>query len=214
MVKVTRWWNFNPINLKFDSAVLQKRPRIDYRVSEYVFEYVNKNIFIPYGIMQIENYEIFLSMDTYDIKRHKYYFQYVSPYSTDTTKFSSDLIERTNNGKKYVQLLLECCSMELNECTKPINYANIVYDMFSDCLVRGYKKTVKGIKEITDRHKNGMNYALINQFEYPAPFENQKYLYDTEEGLECMSTDGVSVVIPRPENIPINMGEEYKRLTK
>ena len=115
-----------------------------------------------------------------------------------------------------MKFYLECCSLELNECIKPIDYANIVYAMFSDFLVREYKKTVKGMKtkDIVDKYKNGMDYALIEKFEYPASFENQKYLYDTEGGLECISTEGVCAVIERPTNIPADIEKEYKCQTK
>ena len=145
MVKVTRWWNFNPVNLKFDVDILRKRPRIDYRVSEYVFEYFSKKIFITYGIVLPENYEVFLAMDTYDIKRRER-LQYTSPYNTNTTKFSSMLINRMNNGKEYLTIHIECFSLELNECIKPIDYANIVYAMFSDFLVKEYKKKSRELK--------------------------------------------------------------------
>jgi len=59
-----------------------------------------------------------------------------------------------------------------------------------------------------------MDYALIEKFEYPASFENQRYLYDTAEGSACISTDGVCVVIERPTNIPADMEKEYKYQTK
>jgi hypothetical protein len=207
MVKITRaWWCRNPVNSEFDIEIVRKRPRIDYRISEYVFEYVNKNIFLPYDLMKIENYMVRLTF----FKNMPDYLPYISPYNTDTTKINTILTERTgDDGKMYITIDIQCNSLKLNENIKPIEYANIVYDMFSDCLVRGFRKKIKGIKKIADEYKNGMDYAFIEKFEYPAPFENQKYLYDTNEGYESMSTDGVSKFGVRPPDIPTNMEKEY-----
>jgi hypothetical protein len=215
MIKITRWWwSKNPVDLKFDVEIVRKRPRIDYRISEYVFEYVNKNILLPYKLMKVENYMVFLALDTFDIKRHNY-LPYISSYNTNTTKISTEFIDcKADNGKEYVTIHIQCNSLEFNEYIKPIDYANIVYDMFSDCLVRGFRKKNKDIKEIADNHRKGMDYTFIEKFEYPASFENQKYLYDTDEGYERVSTDGVSIFWERPIDIPKNMEIEYNGQVK
>ncbi|MDR1402473.1 MAG: hypothetical protein LBJ60_02055 [Tannerellaceae bacterium] len=204
MVKIIRWW---PVNINFE--LLYKRPRVDYRISEYIFEYITQNIFIPYNINEIENYNVVLAFDTYDIKRHRYYFPYKSPYNTDTTKYASMEINKENNGKKYFKIHIDCCSTELDENTKSIDYANIVYNMFGDYIVKHFKKTIKEIKQIVDTTKKGMDYELIGSFEHPSPFINQKYLYDNECGLEEISIDGFINGIIRPGNIPMNIKEEY-----
>ena len=207
MIKITRWWNFNPYNLTFDMEILCKRPRVDYRISEYVFEYINKNILIPNNISLAENYNIFLAMDTYDIKRHRNYFLYVSPYNTNTTKYCSLILSTTDSIKIHI----DCCSTELNENIKPIDYAYIIYDMYSDFFVKHYKKKIKGkkLKDIIDEIKNRMDCKFITEFKYPALFENQKYLYDCKGGLEEIYLDGSCKKIIRPNNIPENIKDEY-----
>ena len=49
--------------------VLLQRPRIDYRVSEYVFDYINKNILAPHTILQKGDLTIDLFLGPYDDKK-------------------------------------------------------------------------------------------------------------------------------------------------
>jgi hypothetical protein len=43
MFEITRLWDIDDYDLVPNIEILYKRPRVDYRISEYVFDYINKN---------------------------------------------------------------------------------------------------------------------------------------------------------------------------
>jgi hypothetical protein len=175
MVTIERVWNIYGSDLKPHIEILYKRPRIDYRVSEYVFEYINRNILEPNKIMQTGNYNICLTFDFYYKDKQKYFEDNI--YNTKNEKYSFHLSNMTKNGIKYKNVQLFCYSTEINENIKPKEYANIVYDMVGLFLIEQYKKITK---EIMDKIKIGMNYTFIEKFKYPALFTEQKYVLDRD----------------------------------
>ncbi|MDR1452141.1 MAG: hypothetical protein LBI57_07430, partial [Helicobacteraceae bacterium] len=72
MFKITRLWDIDDFDLTPCLEILYKRPRIDYKISEYVFEYINKNTLVPNKIMQTEDYNICLSFAFYYKDEQKY----------------------------------------------------------------------------------------------------------------------------------------------
>jgi hypothetical protein len=155
--------------------LLFQRPRIDYRISEYVYNFINKHILEKYKIMQTGNYHIVFSFGFYDKNVQKYFED--SLYNTETTKHSLHTHRETENGIKYKVIQLFCRSTEITENIKPKEYANIVYDMVGIFLIGQYKKITK---EIMDKIKIKMNYTFIEKFKYPAFFVKQKYMLDRD----------------------------------
>ena len=195
--KIMRLWAISGADLHQNIEILYKRPRVDYRISEYVFDYINKNILEPKGIMQAGNYRICFSFGFY-YKEFTFFKDNI--YNMENTKYDFRLMTNTENKIKYNDLWLDCTSKELTENIKPKEYAHIVYDMVGSYLVNKYKKITK---EIMDKNKTGLDYKVIEKYKHPALFIDQKYIYDdAKEG---------SFVI---NNEKINSKEEYIKYYK
>jgi hypothetical protein len=174
MVEILRLWSIGCLDdLTPNVDKLYKRPRVDYRISEYVFDYINKSILGKYKIMQTGDYKITLSFDYYHEEDHKYHEPNI--FDTDTAKYSLHSANATENGIKYKWILILCFSNVITEKITPSEYADIVYDMFGAYLTKKYKKITK---ELMDKNKSGLDYKIIEQYNYPALFKDQKYDYD------------------------------------
>jgi hypothetical protein len=195
MFKLTRLWDIDNYDLEPDIEILYKRPRVDYRISEYIFDYINKNILEQNKIMQTGNYTICLSFAFYYKNEQKYFDDNI--YNTENTKYDFQEGTSTENGIKYKDIWIGCYSIDLNEKIKPIEYAHIVYDMIGSFLVNKYKKITKGIM---DKNKTGIDYKLIESYKYPALFEEQKYVLDDE-------AEGTFII----KNETIDVSKEYKK---
>jgi hypothetical protein len=108
----------------------------------------------------------------------------------------------TENGIKYKVIQLFCWSTEITENIKPKEYANIVYDMVGAFLTGRYKKITK---EIMENNKNGMDYEFIEELEYPATFDNQKYFHDDRPVIWAI-LDSNKII---KNEIEINIKDEY-----
>ena len=162
MAEISRLWDIMDFEDKLDIKLLYKRPRVDYRISEYVFDYINKNVLEPNKLVLDGNYEICSSFTFYDNERFKYFDD--TSFDTEDTKYSiSKISNRTENGKKYKNISISCYSIELTENIKPKDYANIVYDMIGAFFVNKYKKITK---QTMDNNKVGMDYGFIEKFKY------------------------------------------------
>jgi hypothetical protein len=178
MIKIDRLWDISDFDLEPRLEILYKRPRIDYRISEYIFDYINKNILEPNKIMQTGNYSICLSFAFYHKNEQRYFED--NSYNTETAKYDSETSNITEDGIKYKNIQLFCYSTEMDENIKPKEYANIVYDMIGIFLIRQYKKITK---KIMDKNKTGMDYSYIEKYKYPALFKEQKYLLDEDNDV-------------------------------
>jgi uncharacterized membrane protein len=188
MFEIIRLWTIDDYDSKKqDIEILYKRPRVDYRISEYVFEYINKSILELKKIMQTGNYSICFSFHSY-FKSLKFFEDNI--YNTENTKYSFHLYTNTVNKVKYKVIFLGCCSNEWNENIKPKEYANAVYDMVGSFLVKKYKKITK---EIMDKNKIGMDYKTIEKYKYPALFIDQKYLNDEKEGSFVINNEEINI---------------------
>jgi hypothetical protein len=200
MIEINRLWDFSGFDLKPNLKVLFKRPRVDYRISEYVFDYINKNILIKNNIMQKGDYLICLSFKIFDKNIHKYFKN--SPYNNlESTKYDSSIKNRIINGEKYRDIHIICRSDKIDEKINPQEYANIVYDMIGVFLIEKYKKITK---ETMDTIKTGMDYDFIKKFKFPASFNNQKYITDVSN-ITWSSSDGKVI----EEMKTLNIKEEY-----
>jgi hypothetical protein len=56
MTRITRLWDIYDFILQKDNVEkFSKRPRIDYRISKYIFDYINESILKPKKIIQTGN---------------------------------------------------------------------------------------------------------------------------------------------------------------
>lgn len=177
-INISRLWptheetTSNPMDIN----ILFKRPRVDCRISEYVFEFINLNILIPNRLMQKGDFRICLSMDILNPEIHKYFYN--SPYNTDFSKFHPSMKTRASGGINYKDIFISCYSMLFSSEMKPEVYADIIYDMYGSFIVDKFKKITK---EMMDNERKGLDMKNINQYNFPAPFINQEYTLDNSE---------------------------------
>ena len=176
VIDVHRSWHLGPEDTL---DYLYKRPRIDYRVSEYVVDYIFKTIPQFDKILDKNYYRIAFSFSgrfSGIVDQDELDDMALFGYYTDV-EYITDDISYCFFRKKSTFLHAMCDSIKLNENITPAEYADIVYDMVSILLRRWYKRLTK---EFMDDNKNKMDYDYINSFEFPASFENQRYDIDID----------------------------------
>jgi hypothetical protein len=156
---------------------LLRRPRVNFRISEYVFSYINEKLLSPNRIMQTDKYNYWFTLDFgYPIPRPNRIL-YRSPFSTESRLFISHPGFRTID-KLTKWAYLSVTADDIDEKIEPYEYSLVVFDMFADYLFRNYKKiTIESLISI----RCGMDRCYIESFQFPAPFEEQQYSID--EGL-------------------------------
>ncbi|QQT26892.1 hypothetical protein [Sphingobacterium spiritivorum] len=193
-ISVKRFWSHTDENDGIDKPeIMFKRPRVDYRISEYVWEFIETNILAPKKLLQKNSLNITLFPGPIK-KSHKFF--YGSVYDTESIKFRPSL-----RGSKLKEISISCSYNGFTETMSPMEYASIVYDMYCSFIVDNFKKITK---EECDELKIRMNPELINSFEFPASFENQKYSGDGG-GYGGRSVN----FVPDPNAKPYNYKEAY-----
>jgi hypothetical protein len=185
------WFLYYISNAEERLNMIYKRPRIDYRVSEYVYEYIQRKILEPRKIKELEYRKYALSInlhfilggeDARSLNSEQMPSEY-SPYNTETTLYSSNF---TTNGYElrlgYKAINLSCRSTEIDVNIKPKEYAHIVYNMISTYLETKRYKSIT--KELMEQYKSEMDYAYIENFSYPAAFVDQRYHDDKRNILD------------------------------
>jgi hypothetical protein len=164
--------------------ILYKRPRIDYRVSEYVYGYIEKNILEPKKITELKygRYALTIKLRFFLLNKNAKAFKdgvssEHSTYNTENTIYLTDMY-RGELRLGYKTILLTCISSEINENIKPKEYANIVYDMIGAFLETKRYKSIT--KELMEKYRSEMDYAYIESLRYPAAFVDQRYSMDRE----------------------------------
>lgn len=147
--------------------IMFRRPRVDYRISEYIWSFLESNLLMKKKILQKNNMAITLFMGPIN-KRHKFFYD--SAYNTETKKFHPAM-----RGGKLKDISISCRYHGFNEKMSPVEYGDIVYDMYCSFLVDSFKKISK---EECDELKGMLDFDLIHSFEFPAIFDNQKYSAD------------------------------------
>ena len=163
-ITINRFWEHEN-----DVEMLCKRPRVDYRISEYLFEFINQNILIEKKIMQTGEYDFTLFLKMFKPQEHTFFFD--NPYNTKQTKYTPYV----NQSIKSKNIKMFCASLLFNAQMTPKEYVEIVYDMFALYFILRYKKLTKAL---FDEAKQKIDYDFVNSFEFPAIFENQKYMLD------------------------------------
>jgi hypothetical protein len=180
---------------------LYKRPRIDYRVSEYVYEYIERQILKPRKIKELEFgkyilairlYFLLLGKDSKSLNVEQFYSEDSSYNTVNTIYYSRDVRHELRLGYKTINLY--CCSTDIDKNIKPKEYANHIYNMIGTFLEAKRYKSIT--KEIMERYKSEMDYAYIESFAYPAPGVYQRYVgegYDvyTRPMSECAEYEGL-----------------------
>ena len=167
-------------NFEIDSLTLLEvdevinRPRVSYKIREYVWSYIYINILEPRNLLKSQRYKFSLtvSVQKFDPKIHKYFTD--SPYNDDQNKFRPEtrfsVFEKTKKITS-IGVLSTYCGPNI----PPTDYANLLYDAFGSFLIKISKKLNK---EIMDEYKFGLDHKHINSFEFPAPFDQQRYIGD------------------------------------
>lgn len=160
-----------------ENEKLLRRPRVNFRISEYVFSYINKKLLVPNRIIQSDKYNYWFTLDFgYPIPRPNRIL-YRSPFSTETRLFVSHLGFRTVD-KLTKWAYLSVTADDVDETIPPYEYSLVVFDMFADYLQRNYKKiTIELLVSVRDE----MDRQYIESFPFPARFEEQRYAMD--EGM-------------------------------
>lgn len=196
-ITIARLWSFDkPLSIEPDIELLFKRPRVDYRISEYIFQFIDEHILKPNKILQKGNYSFCLAFGIYNPEIHKFHQENL--YNDDYSKFRLAQFNR----KEYMEIQISCNSTFFNENIAPVAYAEMVYDMFAVYLITNFKKLTK---EIMEGKKAYLDKNYIADFEFPATFENQKYIAD-ETSIAFTSTDGYVT----EKRAPIVMADVYK----
>ncbi|WP_433862759.1 hypothetical protein [Sphingobacterium thalpophilum] len=171
-VTISRFWSIDDDEGLSRASILFKRPRVDGQIANLVFDFIWANVLTPKKLMQKGNYDFTLYFDTI---RSTHKFFYDSVYNTDTVKFRPAFKDRQLNGVTTKEVSIFGYSNRFNELITPLEYANLVYDMFGSYLVETFKKITK--VEL-DSIKSQMDIDAINQFPFPASFDAQQYSGD------------------------------------
>lgn len=175
------------------------RPRVSYKISEYVWKYIYENYLFKLKLMSEDkfNYHILLTFAKYNPDIHKFMFK--SPYNREKCFFRPSPNFRKVKITKCLVIGLtgECVDENISSSL----YASLVYDMFCAQLIVLYKKVKK---EDLDKLKTGLDYEYINSFPYPAPFEEQRYMIDNQPTLTTIYDNGKERFIEQ-----LNIKEEY-----
>ena len=178
MLKIERsWYDWvlgSNNELERNLNVLLQRPRIDYRVSEYVFDYINKNILAPHTILQKGDFTIDLFLGPYDDKKWARLFPKLD-YDTETTQHSYVM--------KKKEITLYCNSIEINQNLTPTMYASLVYDAMASFLIEAWKDRKRNVEKIEKTGYAGYYYK-VKRYIYPALFEGNNYIGDERAGYK------------------------------
>lgn len=170
--EIHRFWSLNDSDNNPNPEVLFKRPRIDYRISEFIFSFLFEYYLNPKKLMISGNYRFTLYFD--ELKPESK-FTHDSIFNTNETTFFPYCSIISENGIKITEIGIFCNSKFISEKIKPIDYSKLVYNMFASYLIEKYKKI--NFEELINL-RDKINYSEIEKFEFPAKFENQKYSGD------------------------------------
>lgn len=178
------------------------RPRVSHKVSEYVFDFINENLLKQNKVLQSDKYIYELTF-SFSFRIPKREFPYTSPFATDTRLYFSQ------RGFRSFQKIEKWATMaviadDIDQTIKPYEYATVVFKMFADFLLTNYKKFDKAT---FDKLLPTMDRSYIENFPFPASFEDQQYSLDDveyplaplEAGHDWVGIDKWTTINPRVE---------------
>ena len=205
MIKITKFWDQQDKN---HNITICFRPRVSFHVDQYIWSVSEKNIIEPKKIMKYRNnnYSLCIHLHPYR-KGHKLYVPYYTPYNgelEEDAKPNDINLLPINNYVDYKKRNTWFCpeknrvtcgekqswtsaySTLVNEAITPREYASLFYDAIGAMLVYNYKSVTK---DELDKAKEKIEWDYVNSFAYPAPFDEQHYLFDDNK-IFCYSWDG------------------------
>lgn len=147
---------------------LYSRPRIDFRIDRYLFDFINEHILNGKKLPFVRDY--FLELSPVHINHSE--TDYISSqyyYETEQTKYAWCSPHAPDSD----MLFLRCESLLFNAEIMPTEYANIIYDMLARYFTFRHKEILT--MAMFDELKQKIDYDFIHSFKFPAPFKEQKY---------------------------------------
>lgn len=182
---------------------LLARPRISYKVSEYVFDFLNENLLMPNKVLQSDKYiYVFTLSFSPSIPKNRK-FPYTSPFATKTRLYFGQKGFRTfEKVEKWASLSV--IADDIDETMTPYEYATVVLKMFADFFLINYKTFDK---EIFDQLILQLDKNKIESFPFPASFDEQQYSLDDiempviplNEGYDWVGLEKWTIINPKVE---------------
>lgn len=155
---------------------LLRRPRVSYRLSEYVVYFIDENILKAHRILQSDKYiyNITFSFSFEIPKEHK--IIYKGLYSTDSRLYipmpGFRVFEKVNKN-----IFLSVTANDIDQNISQKDYAILLYRMFAEYLLFNFKKLTK--REFDD-FEDKLDFSLFDTFPFPADFSDQRYIENNE----------------------------------
>ena len=150
------------------------RPRVSFKISESIFEFVNSRILKPQDIMQSPkfNYTLVFSFHKGVPARLKATQRglYNSSHRIYLAQKGFTVFDKT---QKIAHL--SAYGDDIDEKMAPQEYSRLVFEMIADFLLLNFK-SVKSEK--LEQVWSEFNFLQLDQFPFPAPFEEQRYVMD------------------------------------
>jgi hypothetical protein len=152
------------------------RPRVSFRVSELIFEFVNERVLEPQDIMQSSkfNYTLVLAFHRGLPSRLRNHF---GPYNTPQRIYLSQkgftIFDKT---QKIAHLSVY--GEDIDEKLSPQEYSRLVFEMLADFLLNNFKSVRQ---ERLEQAWAEFNFLQLDQFQFPASFEEQRYVMDQDK---------------------------------
>lgn len=192
---------------------LLKRPRVSYKVDDYVWNMIEENIVKPNKIMQSERYDYVFVVAFTQYNPEKFRFAKVTPYNgvlkDNVMQLSNqhpkvryavnDFVNGEfrkkwftpekfwiNSGKKTA--LVSVTADIITEKITPLEYADILFDAFAATLLYNFKKL--NLSDF-EKLKTYMKADAICSFPFPALFDEQRYINDGGSYCHFTYEDGM-----------------------
>lgn len=154
-------------------ASLIKRPRVSHKVSEYVFDFINENLLRPNKVLQSDKY-VYEFTFHFSFSIPKRQFPYTSPFATDKRLYFSQRGFKTfEKINKWVTVIV--LADDIDQTIEPLEYAEVIFKMLADFLLKQYKKFDK---DIFDGLIHKLDRKYIESFPFPASVDEQDYSLD------------------------------------
>jgi hypothetical protein len=145
---------------------MEYRPRVSYKIRDYVLEFVLEHVIFPKKIMVKDRYNYFVAF-------------ILIPFKENEKDEKNEVItwDKWKLFGREKTLHISIFNHLINANIRPEEFASIIYDALAIQFVELYKKIT--IEDFNKAKKN-LDYNYINSLPYPAPFEEQKYTFDSE----------------------------------
>ncbi len=150
---------FNPENF-------QNRPRVSAKIREYLVELIQKEILEPKKIIVTDKFSYRL---TFSVKKSP------NPNEPD------GVLYKVRTIKESKEISFSIYSDAVIKDITPITYVHLLVDGLKVFLTEQYKKITPAEVEAV---REKIDVAYINSLPFPAPFEEQDYIYDASPNVK------------------------------